>query len=309
MNGDSLEAHAEIVFDAARDAPGTIAHCLKERGIVYVKNAIDRETASFCARSVAENARALNQMIGKDVNDMPLCFADRNMMGGEKYATLFGNKLSDFKDPLTFSGMDRSWYYEGTKNYKLWFWRNGHRFPNLLLRATFDSILPSIYVAYYGDSCFTSYETDAVRYQRPDIAHLSYFFHQDGNYHSREIKDHVGITTWIPLTEAGGDAPGLHLYPHKLHDLLPIPEGIQPPYLFADETYCLKRFGDTLWAPVVPAGDAVIFDNFCVHRTFITSTMTRERQSADVRVFPVRGAPEFARHWSSWTVTFPLQSF
>jgi hypothetical protein len=58
---------------------------------------------------------------------------------------------------------------------------------------------------------------------------------------------------------------------------------------------------------MIPAGDVVIFDSFGVHRTFITRAMTRERQSADIRVFPVRNAPEFASRWNSWTIRFPLQ--
>jgi hypothetical protein len=131
---------------------------------------------------------------------------------------------------LAFSGMNRSWYYEGTKNYKLWFWRNGSRFPNLF-RAVLNSVLPSVYAAYFNDACFTSYEADTVRYQRADIQHLSYFFHQDGNYHSRDPKDHVGITTWVPLVDAGNEAPGLQFYLHKLQELLPLSEGIEPPYL------------------------------------------------------------------------------
>jgi hypothetical protein len=307
VNSGGLEMHPEIVFDATRDSAETIAESIRKRGIAYIKNVIDRDAAMFFAKSIAANAGALRKMIGKDINDMPLCFADRHMEGSEKYPGLFDDKLADFKDPLTFSGMDRSWYYEGARNYKIWFWRNGSRFPNRLLRAVLDSVLPSVYVAYFGGECFTPYEGNTVRYQRADIQHLSYFFHQDGNYHSRDPKDHVGITTWIPLVDAGGEAPGLQFHPHKLHDLLPLPEGIEPPYLFADEAYCLDRFGDTLWAPVIPAGDVVVFDNFCVHRTFITRTMTRERQSADVRVFPVRGAPESARRWNSWTIGFPLQ--
>jgi len=307
VDRDSLEAHAEIVFDARRDSPEAIAESIRKRGIAYLKNAIDRDTALFCAKSVVANARALREMIGKDVNDMPLCFADRHLEGGEAYPSLSDTKLIDFKDPLTFSGMDRSWYYEGAKNYKLWFWRNASRFPNLLLRAALDSILPNVYVAYFGGECFSPYEASAVRYQRPDIQHLSYFFHQDGNYHSRDPSDHVGITTWIPLTDAGRDAPGLQVYPYKLHELMPLPEGVSPPYLFADEAYCLDRFGDTLWAPETATGSVIIFDSFCVHRTFIAPAMTLERQSADLRIFPVRNAPEFARHWNSWTVKFPLQ--
>jgi phytanoyl-CoA dioxygenase PhyH len=304
VDRDTLEAHPDIVFDARHDFPGTIAESMRRHGIAYIKNVIDRDAAAFFARSVAVNARALKDMIGRDVNDMPLCFADREIRGSEKYPALRDNNLAGFKDPLTFSGMDRSWYYEGERNYKLWFWRHGNRFPNRLLRAVLDSVLPRVYTSYFGGECFTSYEADTVRYQRPDIRHLSYFFHQDGNYHSRDPRDHVGITTWVPLVDAGKEAPGLQFYPKKFHELLPLPVGIDPPYLFADEAYCLDRFGDTLWAPLIPAGDVVIFDSFCVHRTFITTAMTRERQSADVRVFPVRGAPKFARRWKSWSLTF-----
>jgi hypothetical protein len=301
---NALDAHPEIVFDARRDSPEAIANSLKQRGIAYVSNAIDRDTMLFCGRAVAKNADALKQMIGKEVNDMPLCFADRGMENSDIYPALLEEGAGGFTDPLAFSGMDRSWYYEEPRNYKLWFWRNGGRFPNFLLRAILNSTLPRVYAAFFGGQCFTSYEHDTVRYQRTDIHHLSYLFHQDGNYHSRDPREHVGITTWIPLVDAGIDAPGLQFHPYKLEELLPLPPGITPPYLFADETYCLERFGDTLWAPPIPAGDVVLFDSFCVHRTYITPTMTRERQSADVRVFPIHNAPKFSNRQESWMFKF-----
>jgi hypothetical protein len=38
-------------------------------------------------------------------------------------------------------------------------------------------------------------------------------------------------------------------YPHKVNEILPLPEGKQMPHLFCDEREVKHRFGDRLWTP------------------------------------------------------------
>jgi hypothetical protein len=290
-----------ITLDALCDSPQSVANALRERGCVLLRNALDRKPVLLAGDAVKANARRLNELLGQEVNDMPLCFTDQKcsdpaVVGYE------GKSLQDFSDPIAFSGFTRAWFYEGERNYKRWFWENGAKFPNLLLGLIVRSQLPNIYHSLYGESVMCSYEHCSVRYQRADLRQKSYTFHQDASYHSRDPLDHAGLTTWIPLCDCGVDAPGLQVYPRAIADVLPVPEGIEGPYLFCDTQTVLDHFGEDLWAPALSAGDVLIFNHFVVHRTYITDGMTKERQSVDFRVFPRSRIPRPVLGTSGWVV-------
>ena len=167
------------------------------------------------------------------------------------------------------------------------------------------SLLPQVYQSFYESVPLCSYAHCAVRYQRSDLAHKSYAFHQDGSYHSRTSRDHVGLTTWIPLCDCGRDAPGLELYPRALDEVLPVPDGVESPHLFCDAQTVLERFGNQLWAPEFAAGDVLVFTHFVLHRTHLVPGMTRERQSADFRVFPAHSAPDYVKKDAGWIFELP----
>jgi hypothetical protein len=296
------DLHKEVIFDARKESPEAIAAGIRKRGIAYVKNVLDLRMLTYCSKAMRLNSRDLRDLLGKEINFMPLCFTDRYLDGETQPPGFNSNDLKAFDTPLAFSKMDRSWYYEGAKQYKLWFWQNGLKLPNLLLRAMMDSRLPEIYRAYFGTSCVSPYEHDAIHYQRPDNKELFYPFHQDGSYFSREPKDHSGITTWLPLTDCGIDSPGLEVYPYRLVEVLDPPKGKPMPYTFVDDDEVLERFGDKLWAPPIKAGDCLVFDNFLIHRTAVTPDMTKERQSADIRVFSAQNMPDYVNLYKGWMV-------
>ena len=297
-----MSNYKEITFDAREASPQAIADCVRTRGLSYVQNLFDPALMAYCDRAMQMNSRALNDLIGKEINFMPLCFADRYLNGETKTPPAFGTDLKSFGDPLTFSKMDKSWYYEGDRQFKLWFWRNGKTLSNVLLRAVAGTMLPEVYRTYFGGACVSPYEHDALHYQRPDLQKLFYLFHQDGSYFSYRPEDHSGITTWIPLVDCGLDCPGLELYPYKLHEVLPPPKGQPLPYTFLDTEEVLKRFGNKLWAPAMKAGECLIFDNFLVHRTSVTPQMTKERRSADIRVFAANNRPDYVNLYKGWMV-------
>jgi hypothetical protein len=284
--GDTVSSATSLLRDA-------------EGGCVLLRGVLPRKPVLEAGRAVAENAERLKNMLGREVNDLPLCFAeqrcsDPNVVG------LDGRDLREFTDPLMCSGMTAAWFYGGNRNFKRWFWDHGAKFPNVIVGLVARSLLPAVYQSFYEGVPLCSYAHCAVRYQRSDLEHKSYAFHQDGSYHSRTSRDHVGLTTWIPLCDCGRDAPGLQVYPRALDEILPAPEGVEPPHLFCDTQTVLERFGDQLWAPEFSAGDVLVFTHFVLHRTHIVPGMTRQRQSADFRVFPGHSVPEYVTKDGGW---------
>jgi hypothetical protein len=297
----TTKLHNELIFDALIDSPAVIATTLQTRGVIYLKNAFNERLITYCARAMKENSKDINEMLGKEVNYLPLCFTDRYLPHSPLPKTLHNIDLQSFRDPLTHSKMGKSWYFEGDRQFKSWFWDNGSRLPNILLQGMMNSALPQIYGSYFNEACVSPYEYNALHYQRADIQHLSYSFHQDGSYFTREPKQHSGLTTWIALNNCGINSPGLEVYPYKLEKIVRAPRGQPLPNMFADENEVLDLISsDQLWAPEIMAGDCLVFDNFLIHRTHISPEMTEQRNSADLRVFPVSNIPEYVKQSRGW---------
>lgn len=292
----------EIIFDGRSASPAAMADAIRSRGCVLIKQALEPNLVDYCARAMEKNSQHLNAMLGKEVNFLPLCFTDRYFVDQAALPSYHSSGLEKFTDPLTYSRMDRSWYYEGKRQFKEWFWQHGAEFPNILLRGVVDSVLHKVFRIYFGEPCISPYEHDALHYQRADIEHLSYFFHQDGSYFTREPKEHNGLTAWIPLNDCGRHSPGLEVHPFKTTEVIGPPKGATLPNMFADADEVLERYGDRLWAPEFEVGDCLLFDNFTIHRTHITPGMTKQRQSAELRLFPASHVPAYTRLHGGWMV-------
>lgn len=91
------------------------------------------------------------------------------------------------------------------------------------------------------------------------------------------------VTCWIPLDACGVDAPGLEFV-----------RGPQPGLLHFTElgdSDLRKRFvAERFWAPEMEPGDALVFRNSLLHRTYISAGMTRDRTSVEYRLFPIAKA-------------------
>ncbi len=101
------------------------------------------------------------------------------------------------------------------------------------------------------------------------------------------------LTCWIPLSPCGVHAPGLEVVAERLDSALPItdvPATNHAP-MEIDASVVERHFGDRLWHPEFGAGDVMMFDSMCVHRTHVTPTMTGVRHSIELRFVDVLRAP------------------
>lgn len=116
----------------------------------------------------------------------------------------------------------------------------------------------------------------------PDIQQLP--FHQDQSVLHRPL-----LNIWVPLDPCGVAAPGLEVIRVYCPDLLE-PGGdaaalIPVERVRLDESLVLKRFGrKAFWHPALLPGDALIFPGTTIHRSYVTSEMTKRRMSVELRL-------------------------
>jgi hypothetical protein len=90
------------------------------------------------------------------------------------------------------------------------------------------------------------------------------------------------LTCWIALTPCGADAPGLELLARRLPALVPAAQ--------------LARVADRhppedFLRPELAIGDVLVFGGDTLHRTHVTPTMTAQRISLELRLFPAPALP------------------
>lgn len=133
----------------------------------------------------------------------------------------------------------------------------------------------------------------------PDGLRVAQGWHQDGGLGVRfpepvGTRDERGywvstapmtelMTCWIALDACGRDAPGLEFVRGPQPGLLHFTE-------LADGDLRHRFAAERFWAPEMDAGDAVVFLNSVLHRTYVTPGMMRDRMSVEYRVFPVAKA-------------------
>jgi hypothetical protein len=88
------------------------------------------------------------------------------------------------------------------------------------------------------------------------------------------------MTCWVPLNPCGVDSPGLEFVRHRQDALLHFTE--------LNDANLRRRFAPgKFWAPSLELGDALVFLNGTLHRTYLQPTMQHDRLSIDYRLFPI----------------------
>jgi hypothetical protein len=127
--------------------------------------------------------------------------------------------------------------------------------------------------------CF-SLQKSTMRRSLP-VAELT-GWHQDGSFLGAEVRT---MNVWVTLTRCGGDhpAPGLEVMPRRFEEILPVEGWSRAGISFdlideiAAETPVVR--------PTFEPGDAIMFDDTFVHRTFLDPSMTQVRYALECWFF------------------------
>lgn len=139
--------------------------------------------------------------------------------------------------------------------------------------------------AYFQDQIGLSLNASSVRLSEI-LNDTRRVFHQDGNFLGGV--DAQTVNCWIALDPCGVHAPAMEVYPHRVPDLMQAGDGASiVPWEISEEAV-YARFGkDNMWIPEFAPGDAFIFDHLHVHRTHLSSAMTRDRFAMENWMFPI----------------------
>jgi hypothetical protein len=109
-------------------------------------------------------------------------------------------------------------------------------------------------------------------------------WHQDGAFLGGASTRTVNL--WVALTACGDDAPGLDIVPWRLHDIVPPgTHGSVFEWSVGADKVAEIAGGRSLASPHFAAGDAMLFDHLCLHRTGVRTGMTRGRYALETWMF------------------------
>ena len=114
-------------------------------------------------------------------------------------------------------------------------------------------------------------------------------WHQDGAFLGSDVRT---LNLWLSLSACGVDAPGLDIVPRRLDHVVETgSEGTYFDWSVAPDVVA-EACGDVrVLRPVFDVGDALLFDQFFLHRTAIKPSMTRERYAIETWFFAPSAYP------------------
>ena len=161
--------------------------------------------------------------------------------------------------------------------------------PRMLfdLLETFDRTgLREVITGYLGERPALSVNKGTLRRAKPDVG--TAWWHQDGAFLGRDIR---AINVWLSLTPSGVDAPGMELVPKRLDGIVETgTKGADFDWSVGDEVVADAAAGPFAW-PEFEAGDALLFDHLCLHRTAVNEAMTKTRYATETWFFAPSAYP------------------
>lgn len=152
------------------------------------------------------------------------------------------------------------------------------------------SVLPQLLQTFYQGNFLYSSLHAVIRRQRPDLPRWFTGFHQDGHFLNPDWRL---LHCWSPLMACGQDAPSLELIPAGLKAIRPSDNKVWRGSHYYDnrdldlEQEILPYFpAETFWPQILEAGDAVIYDSYCLHRTYVQPDMQAPRYNLEMRFLP-----------------------
>ena len=115
---------------------------------------------------------------------------------------------------------------------------------------------------YLGERPAISVNKGTLRRAEPTVG--TEWWHQDGAFLGAGIRS---LNIWLALTDCGVDAPGMEVVPRRIEEI--VEKGTRG----ADFNWSVGQevvdevSGGATALPAFKAGDALLFDHLCLHRT------------------------------------------
>ncbi|ABM78775.1 phytanoyl-CoA dioxygenase family protein [Prochlorococcus marinus] len=156
----------------------------------------------------------------------------------------------------------------------------------LILNMFCNSKIPSLYKELLGTRIKILTGNSQPRRQHPAKHNPPVPFHQDASFIGNPG---LVINSWIPLNEAGLNAPGIQivLRPESViynqsKFRIKKPTTYEEIDISHDSAFS-EITPDLLWAPIIAPGDVLFFSHLTIHRTYQTDKMKLQRISLEIR--------------------------
>ncbi len=148
-----------------------------------------------------------------------------------------------------------------------------------LLDAFADAGLTPLISDYLGERPALSMNKSVLRRVSPSSGTD---WHQDGAFLGRGIRT---LNVWIALSRCGDGAPGLDVVGRRFDEIVETgTEGATFPWAVSPRKVA-DVSGGAPARPTFEAGDALLFDHFCLHRTAVDPAMSEDRYATETWCF------------------------
>ena len=146
--------------------------------------------------------------------------------------------------------------------------------------------VPELIATYLGEPVVLSLKKTTFRKVEPSVTGA---WHQDGSFMGAVRS----LNVWLSLSHCGDDAPGLDIVPRRLPEL--VRTGSEGTYVATEvsQTTAETAAGDLdIVRPIFEPGDAVLFDELCLHQTGSDPAMAKPRYAVETWFFGRSAFPD-----------------
>jgi hypothetical protein len=224
-------------------------------------------------------------LVGRDeavrmAEDIDRAFEERNTIddGGEVLESYY----EAFEPDFPFALVERKWVREG-----------GGVLAADSPKVMFDVIdlfdragMREVVTEYLGERAAISMNKSTLRKALPDARGA---WHQDGAF----MGDVRALNVWLAMSRCGDVAPGLDVVPRRFDETVPTgTDGAVFPWSVAPAVAEEAAGEAGIVRPIFEPGDALIFDELCLHSTAQEPTMTQTRYALECWFFGPTAFPD-----------------
>jgi hypothetical protein len=141
---------------------------------------------------------------------------------------------------------------------------------------------------YLGEPALLSAEKTTLRRAEPTVGGA---WHQDGHF----LGPVRALNLWLALSRCGDVAPGLDIVPRRLDGIVAAGvDGVFLDYQVTAERAAALAAPKRVVRPIFEPGDALLFDEVCLHQTASEATMPHPRHAVESWFFGASGFPKYA---------------